>query len=37
MFTPRNHQGTIPAGEIRQNVKFAAFWCVFLDKNKGRS
>ena len=33
-FTPRNHQGTIPAGEIRQNNKFAAFWCVFLTKIK---
>ena len=33
-FTPRKHAGTIPAGEIRQNSKFAAFWCVFLTKMK---
>ena len=33
-FTPRNQAGTIPAGEIRRNVKFAAFWCVFLTKRK---
>ena len=32
--TPRNHQGTIAAGKIRRNVKFAAFWCVFLTKIK---
>ena len=28
--TPRNHQGTIPAGEIMRNIKFAAFWCAVL-------
>ena len=32
--TPRNHQGTIPAGKSRRNVKFVAFWCVFLTKIK---
>ena len=30
--TPRNHQGTIAAGEIRQNIKFAVFWCGFCQK-----
>ena len=30
----RNQAGIIATGEIRQNVKFAAFWCVFLTKIK---
>ena len=24
----------IPAGKIKRNAKFAAFWCVFLTKMK---
>ena len=35
--TPRNQEGTCAAGEIRQNIKFAPFWCVFLTTKKGRS
>ena len=27
----------IPAGKIKRNAKFAAFWCVCFDKNEGRS
>ena len=30
----RNQAGLFATGEIRQNVKFAAFWCVFLTKIK---
>ena len=30
----RNQAGIFATGEIRQNVKFAAFWCVFLTKIK---
>ena len=30
----RNQAGIIATGEIRQNIKFAAFWCVFLTKIK---
>ena len=26
--------GLFATGEIRRNIKFAAFWCVFLTKNK---
>ena len=32
--TPRNHVGTIAAGKIKRNIKFAAFWCVLLTKKK---
>ena len=30
----RNQAGICATGEIRQKVKFAAFWCVFLTKIK---
>ena len=30
----RNQAGIFATGEIRQNVKFATFWCVFLTKIK---
>ena len=30
----RNQAGIFATGEIRQNIKFAAFWCVFLTKKK---
>ena len=30
----RNQAGVCATGEIRQQVKFAAFWCVFLTKIK---
>jgi hypothetical protein len=26
--------GLLATGEIRQNIKFVAFWCVFLTKIK---
>ena len=32
--TPRNNQGTFATGKIRLNIKFAAFWCLFLTKIK---
>ena len=32
--TTRNQEGTFAAGEIRRNIKFTAFWCVFLTKIK---
>ena len=31
---PRNHPGVSATGKIRPNVKFSAFWCVFLTKIK---
>ena len=35
MNCPSRYQGGVFAtGEIRQNVKFAAFWSVFLTKMK---
>ena len=30
----RNQAGVFASGEIRQNIKLAAFWCVFLRKIK---
>ena len=30
----RNQAGICATGEIRQNIKFAAFWCVFWTKIK---
>ena len=30
----RNQAGVFATGEIRQNIKFADFWCVFLTKIK---
>ena len=33
----RNNAGVFATGEIRQNVKFATFWSVFLTTKKGRS
>ena len=30
----RNQTGVFATGEIRQNIKFWAFWCVFLTKLK---
>ena len=33
-YTSRLSIKPIPAGKIRGNVKFAAFWCVFLTKMK---
>ena len=32
--TSRNNQGPFATGKIRQNLKFAAFWSVFLKKIK---
>ena len=32
--TSRNNQGPFATGKIRRNIKFAAFWCVFLTKIK---
>ena len=29
-----NQAGVFATGEIRRNIKFAAFWCVFLTKIK---
>ena len=29
-----NQAGDFATGEIRQNLKFVAFWCVFLTKIK---
>ena len=34
MVLPRNQAGVFATGEIRQNIKFAAFWSVFLTKIK---
>jgi hypothetical protein len=31
---PRNHTGIIGTGKIRPNIKFGAYWCVFLTKIK---
>ena len=36
-YNSKLYISTIPAAKIRQNAKFAAFWCVFLTKNEGRS
>ena len=33
-YTSRLSIEPIPTGKIRSNVKFAAFWCVFLTKMK---
>ena len=32
--TSRNNQVPFATGKIRRNIKFAAFWCVFLTKIK---
>ena len=31
---PKNHAGVSATGKIRPNIKFGAFWCVFLTKKK---
>ena len=33
-YPPRNHAGVNNTGKIRPNIKFLAFWCVFLKKIK---
>ena len=33
-YESRNQAGVFATGEIRHNIKFTDFWCVFLTKIK---